>query len=412
MTAAGAGLFRYRGRRLGEPVAGQLEAPSPETVANELLALGITPIEIVALRERDDVFRAFRHRIRSRGVPPDDLIMFTRQMYTMVRAGIPIVSALRGIGQVTHSESLAQAVQEVLLRVEAGQGLTASLQEHPKVFPRLFLSTLRMGEDTGRLEEAFGQLASHLEADRETRRRIRAATRYPTLVVVAIAVALVILNVFALPVFAEVFADFGAELPWATRLLIGTSAFTAAYWPHFLVAVLAVALGARGWLGTPSGRLWWDRFKLRAPVLGSILEKATLSRFARTFSLCLRSGVPLIQAIDIAAGVAENQHVAGRLQGVRAQLERGDSLARTAAASGLFTPLVLQMLAVGEATGALEDLLYEVAEFYERDVDYELKRIAQSIEPILLLGVGLLVLVLALGVYLPMWDLARAAGGG
>jgi MSHA biogenesis protein MshG len=412
MTAAGAGLFRYRGRRLGEPVAGQLEAPSPEAVANELMGLGITPIEIVALRERDDVLAAFLGRIQRRAVSSDDLIMFTRQMYTMVRAGIPIVSALRSIGQVTHSEVLAQAVEEVLQRVEAGQGLTASLGEHPKVFPKLFLSTLRMGEDTGRLEEAFGQLASHLEADRETHRRIRSATRYPTLVIVAIAVALFILSVFVLPVFTEIFAEFGSELPWATRLLIGTSEFTSAYWPHLLALALAVALGVRGWLGTPRGRLSWDRFKLRAPVLGSILEKATLSRFARTFSLCLRSGVPLIQAIDIAAGVAENEHVSEQLQGVRSQLEGGDSLSRAAAASRLFTPLVLQMLAVGEATGSLDDLLHEVAQFYERDVDYELKRITQSIEPILLLGVGLLVLVLALGVYLPMWDLARAAHGG
>jgi MSHA biogenesis protein MshG len=397
---------------MGEPVAGQLEAASPEAVANELLGLGITPIEIVAHREREDVLAALRRGFRSRRASADDLVMFTRQMYTMVRAGIPIASALRGIGQVTHSEALAEAVEEVVQRVEAGQGLTAALQEHPKVFPRLFLNTLRMGEESGRLEEAFGQLANHLEADRETRRRIRAATRYPTLVVVAIAVALVMLNIFALPVFAEVFSEFGADLPWATRLLIGTSEFSAAYWPYFLVVAVALVIGVRAWLGTPRGRLAWDRRKLRLPVLGSILEKATLSRFARTFSLCLRSGVPLIQAIDIAAGVAENDHVAERLKGVRDQLERGDSLARTAAASGLFTPLVLQMLAVGEATGALDDLLYEVAEFYERDVDYELKRISQSIEPLLLLGIGILVLVLALGVYLPMWDLARAARGG
>lgn len=412
MTESGAGLFRYRGRRRGEPVAGQIEASSPEAVANELAEIGVTPIEIVPLWERDDALLVFRRWLRRSRVSPDDLVMFARQMYTMVRAGIPIVQALRGIAQVSHSESLELALEEVLQSIEEGQGLTAALQQHPHVFPRLFVSSLRMGEETGRLEETFAQLANHLEADRETRRRIRAATRYPMLVVAAMAVALVILNVFALPVFAEIFDEFGAELPWATKLLIGSSDFTMAYWPYLIVLALAATVGLRSWLGTPRGRLAWDRSKLRLPVLGSILEKATMSRFARTFALCLRSGIPVVQAMDVAAGVTENDHVSGQLQEVRAQLERGDSLSRTAEASGLFTPLVLQMLTVGEATGALDDLLYEVAEFYERDVDYELKRIAESLEPILLLGVGLLVLVLALGVYLPMWDLARAARGG
>jgi MSHA biogenesis protein MshG len=412
MTEPAPGIFRYRGRRRGEIVAGRLEALSPEEVANALSGIGVTPIAIAPLRERDDVLLALRHRLRRPRVSLEDLVIFARQMHTMVRAGIPIVQALRGVSQVSHSESLQRALETVVQSVEEGQGLTASLRQHPHVFPRLFVSTLRTGEETGRLEQTFAQLASHLEADRETRRRIRAATRYPIFVLAAIAVALVILNVFALPVFTEVFSEFGAELPWATRLLIGTSELTLAHWPHLLALVVAAAVGLRLWLGTPRGRLAWDHLKLRLPVLGSILEKATLSRFARTFALCLRSGIPLVQAIDLATAVAENEHVSARLQRIRGQLQRGESLARTAEASGLFTPLVLQMFSVGEATGALDDLLYQVAEYYDRDVDYELGRIAQSLEPILLLAVGVLVLLLALGVYLPMWDLARAARGG
>jgi MSHA biogenesis protein MshG len=200
------------------------------------------------------------------------------------------------------------------------------------------------------------------------------------MVVVAIGIAIVILNVFALPAFAKIFEEFNAELPLPTRILIATSQLSTRYGVHSLAALALVVWGVRAWLATPKGRERWERAKLRLPVLGLIIEKATLARFARTFALSLRSGVPMIPALGVSARVVDNSFVAGRIAEIQSHVERGEALTRTAAASGLFTPLVLQMMGVGEETGALDDLMQQVAEFYERDVEYELKRVSAGLD--------------------------------
>lgn len=405
--------FQYSGRKAGEAVLGRIEAETAQAVARQLAGAGITPFEIAPVAERGDTLGSLRARLRlrPRSVAAEDLIVFSRQMHTMTRAGIPILRAIRGIAQSTPSELLARTLEKVATDLEAGRGFGDALDAHPAVFSPLFVSTVRMGEEAGRLEEGFAQLAVYLEVDRETRKRLHAATRYPMMVVAAIVIALGILNVFALPAFAQIFEEFGAELPLPTRILIATSKLSALYWPHALVLGAGAAWALRAWLASQAGRLRWDRAKLRMPVMGPIVEKATLARFARTFSLSLSSGVPLIQALGVSARVVDNHWVAGRIAQVQEQVERGDSLTRASATTQLFTPLVLQMMGVGEETGALDELLMQVAEFYERDVEYELKRISDAIEPILIVGIGFLVLMLALGVYLPMWDLAKAARG-
>lgn len=405
------GVFAYRGRRGGEAVLGRLEAPSLEAVAERLLDLGITPIEVTPAARSEALLATLRERMRRRGVGLDELVVFARQMHSMVRGGLPMLRAIRAIAEGSSSPLLAAALQDVAQHLEAGLGLGSSLGRHPRVFPALFVSTIHMGEETGRLEEAFSQLASYLELERDTRRRVRAATRYPIAVVAAVVIAVGILNVFALPVFADIFADFGASLPWPTRLLITSSQLTRQFWPHLLLACAGMALGLRAWLRSERGRLVWDRRKLRLPLVGSILERATVARFARTLGLSVRSGVPLLHALRVAGAVLGNVWLEARIAEMRDGVERGETLTRSAVGARVFPPLVLQMLAVGEETGALDDLLEEAARFYEAEVDYELKRLSESIEPILIAVIGGLVLLLALGVYLPMWDLAKAARG-
>lgn len=404
--------FEYRGRREGRAVSGQLEAASSEAVAVHLRSVGVIPVEITEVRTSDDALAYLRARLCRRKVDLEVLIIFSRQMYAMIRAGIPIVRAIRAIAGSGDSPALTEALDDVVESVESGRELAASLQRHADIFPSLFISTIRMGEDMGRLEEAFEQLAIYLERERSTRKRLKSATRYPLLVVAAIVVALVVLSVFVLPVFAGVFAEFGAELPWATRLLIGFSELSVKYWPYGLGVALVGAAGSRVLLTTKRGRLRWHQYKLRLPVVGSILEKATLARFGRTFALAQRSGVPLIRGLNLTARVLDNEYMSERIQFVASSIERGETLTRAAAASGLFTPLVLQMMGIGEETGSVDGLLEEVADFYDREVDYELTRLGDAIEPILIVGMGILVLLLALGVYLPMWDLAGAARGG
>jgi MSHA biogenesis protein MshG len=262
---------------------------------------------------------------------------------------------------------------------------------------------------TGRLPEVFQRLAEHIEFEMDIRARIRQALRYPAMVVVAMGIALVVINLFVLPTFATVFAGFKAQLPLMTRLLLGFSAFTLAWWPALLFAGSAGVVALRSWLATPAGRYRWDRVKLRLPIAGPIVLKATLARFARSFALASRSGIPLSQAMTVVAQTVDNAWIASRIEQMRDGVERGGTLSRCAAASGIFTPVVLQMIAVGEEAGSLDDLMVEIAAMYEREVDYELKTLSSQIEPILITFLGALVLVLALGIFLPIWDLGQAA---
>ena len=390
---------------------GILEAASADAVAAQLMTGGIIPIEISEARERRDLLQELRRRLGGGAPGLTELILFSRQMHTLMRAGVPIIRALNGLAETYRNPMFKGALADVVGNLESGRDLAGSLARHPRVFSSLFVSLMQVGENTGRLDEAFLQLSAYLEMEKETRDRIKAALRYPTIVIVAIAAALAIINLKVIPVFARVYSGFGAKLPWATQVLIATSNFTVAYWPYLLTILVLSYAGTRSYVHTDEGRYRWDKLKLRIPVIGGIILRATLARFARAFSMASRSGVPLIQALTVIALAVDNEYVGDRVRSMRNGVERGESLTRTAATTGLFTPLVLQMLAVGEETGAVDEMLEQVGDFYEREVDYDLKNLSAAIEPILILGIGAIVLVLALGVFLPMWDLASAVQG-
>ena len=280
------------------------------------------------------------------------------------------------------------------------------------VFTTLFISMVSVGENTGQLDQAFRQLAGYLELERETRKRIKQATRYPLFVLIAMSVALVVINLLVIPAFAKVFEQFHADLPWPTRVLIGTSQFFQDFWWLLLLLAGGSLYAFFKWIETDAGALKWDATKLRLPIVGGIFERIALARFTRTFAMMYKAGVPLLQTLSINSASVGNRHIGQAILGMREGVERGEALTRTASSSGLFTPLVLQMMAVGEETGALDDLFVEVADFYEQEVDYDLKQLASAIEPILIVAMGIMVLILALGVFLPMWELASVAKGG
>jgi MSHA biogenesis protein MshG len=240
---------------------------------------------------------------------------------------------------------------------------------------------------------------------------VRSAIRYPLFVIVTMAVAVMIVNVFVIPTFAKAYAGFKAELPAITKGLIAFSNLTVTYWPVLLGILVALVFGFRFYVNTGRGRLAWDRFKLKIPIAGPIVRDATLARFARSFALAIRSGVPAVQALTIVAGTVDNAYMGRKIEEMREGVERGEPLRRAAADSGVFTSLVLQMMTVGEESGELDEMMGEIAEFYQRDVEYSLKNLAAQIEPVLIIGLGILVLLLALGVFLPMWDLGSAAFG-
>ena len=405
-------LFQYKARSArGDILHGQIEASSPDVVAAQLINGGTIPIDIVAASVTPDTFASLRRALLMRRPDLGDLILFCRQMYTLMKAGVPIVRGMRGLSESSRNPMMVEMLAEITDDLESGRELSTAMSRFSDVFSSLFISMVRVGENTGRLDEAFMRVGQYLELERETRERIKSALRYPAIVIVAISIALCIINILVIPAFADVFERSGLELPWATQLLITVSNLFVAWWPHMLVGIVALCLGVARYVRSDRGRYRWDKIKLRLPIVGDIIHRSTLGRFARAFSLSVRSGVPLIQALTVVSRAVDNEFVGDRILQMRNGIERGDTLTRTAAATGLFTPLVLQMLAVGEEAGAVDELLEEVAGFYEREVDYDLKNLSASIEPILIVAVGLMVLVLALGVFLPMWDLASGASG-
>lgn len=406
--------FRYRGRGgRGDLLEGVFEAATADAVAAQLINSGITPVVIEEARDRPDALAQFGLLGRRRAPDLADLILFCRQMYTLMKAGVPITQAMQGLARSTRNAALADALAQIRQTLESGRELSAALAQHPQLFSTLFVSTVRIGENTGRLDEAFLQLAEYLDRERDTRARIKSALRYPSFVLIAIALAIGVINVVVIPQFAKIFERAKVELPLATRMIVASSDFLVAWWPALLCLLIAAVAAFRLWVKSDSGAYQWDRFKLRIPLVGGIVQRATLGRFARGFSMSLSAGVPLTQALGVMAQAVDNEYIGERIRNIRTGVERGDTLTRSATAAGIFTPLVLQMLAVGEETGAVDRLLADVAGFYEREVDYDVKNLSQTIEPLLIAVLAALVLLFALGVFLPMWDLAgvKLSGG-
>lgn len=404
-------FFAYKARDArGELVQGVLESADSNGAADILFGGGITPIEITATSgPGGTVAESWLGRLFEDKVRPMDVQLFSRQMYTLLKAGVPILRGLAGLQESTTNKAFARVLQDVRESLDSGRELSAALRRQSQVFSPFYVSMVQVGEMTGLLEEIFIRLFNYLEFEREMRERVRTALRYPSFVVAAMAGAMVVINLFVIPAFAKVFAGFKAELPFMTKVLLGTSGFTIQYWPLMLALVAAAVLGFRFYTKTPNGRYWWDKLKLRLPIAGKIILKGTLARFARSFALASRSGVPIVQGLSVVAQVVDNAYITERIEQMRDGVERGESVLRTALAAGVFTPVVLQMVAVGEETGELDSLMQEIAEMYEREVEYEIRTLSAQIEPILIVGLGIMVLILALGVFLPMWDLGKAA---
>jgi MSHA biogenesis protein MshG len=403
--------FAYKGRNgQGGAVEGVQEGESPAAVARLLSARGVTPIAIRPVAEEKRAEGSLGSIRLGRGKPSaDDLMFFCRQMHTLTRSGVPLIRGVAGLAESTRNERLAEGLRQVIRDLEGGYSLSHAFNQHPDLFSPLIVGILQVGENTGRVDESFRQLAFYLERERDTRNRMKTAMRYPVMVLVAIGVAMAVINLFVIPAFAKVFAGFNAELPWATRVLLTSSRFTVEYWPFVFGGIALVIWGWLRYIRTETGRLWWDRHKLRLPVVGPILLKSTLGRFARSFAMMLKAGVPLVQGLSLLTAAVDNAYVGGLLVDMRRAIERGDSIGHTAAGLGLFPALVLQMIEVGEETGRLDEMLVEVADYYDAEVDLDLKNLGTAIEPILLLIVGVMVLILALGVFLPIWDLGKVA---
>lgn len=416
------GRFVYKARGPYGQVEGVQEAATTAQVAAILKSKGLIPVKITAdaataaalasnlgvggsmteLGSKQNV------QLFAPKVERADVMLFSRQIHTLLKAGVPILRALAGLQETTTNPAMKAIILELRRSLEAGVDLATSVATHPKIFDSFYVAMIKVGEASGQIDQVFMRLYKHLEFEQFMKQQVKSALRYPSFVIMAMVGAVTVINVMVVPAFEGVFKSLGANLPVPTKILIASSNLTLNYGWWLLGGVVVGALLFKQWIASTDGRMVWDRLLIKMPLVGPIVTQAALSRFARAFSLSLRSGVPLERALTSVAQTADNKYISARIDGMREAVTRGDSLTRAAVATGVFTPMVLQMLAIGEETGMLDELLDEIGEVYSNEVEYSLKTLAQQIEPILVIFLGAIVLLLALGVFMPMWEMGRA----
>ncbi len=408
--------FAYSGRDAqGKKVIGVIEAASTDAVAAQLFAKKITPISISPKASSSKKTGAPTAETKStsiklpgflqRKVKLEELAIFSQNMAVLLDAGVSIVTAVRQLGSTSTSPPLKSALLEIAELLEEGQSFTKVVRNHPKVFPNIYGNIIEVGESSGNLEESFNQLSRYLYTEAETRKRIKSALRYPKIVVGALIAAVAVINIFVVPAFAGFFKSFGRELPWATKVLIASSDIFTNYWPLMLIVIAIVFVGIRVFLKTPGGRYLWDKRKLSLPIIGQLLSHIMLTRFAWSFSLMMRSGVPLLQGLTLVSKSAGNQFIADKVLLIRDDIESGKTLTQAIANSKLFTAMMLQMILVGEESGRTADMFEKIATTLEKDTDYTIQKFSDMLEPTLLVCMAGMVLVLALGIFMPMYGM-------
>jgi type IV pilus assembly protein PilC len=398
--------FEYKVRdRAGAVQSGQMEAASSAAVAKTLRDKGFVPLKI-AERRMGTMNREVRLPGMGKKVKPKEVSVFSRQLATMVNSGLTLVRALSVLQEQSRNQAFVQVIADVRARVEEGSSLSVSLASHPKVFGHLYVSMVQAGEVGGALDETLNRLADTLESGVRLRSKVKSAMAYPVVVLTLIVFIVAAMLLFIVPIFSKMYAELGGELPLPTRTLVNLSNLLGKWWWLFGIIGVGSVVGFKRWIRTPDGREKWDRTKLRLPIFGKLVQKVAISRFARTMSVLSRTGVPVLQALDIVSVTAGNAMVAKALRDVQESVKRGESLAGPLGRHEVFPPMVTHMMAVGEETGALDAMLAKVADFYDQEVDDSVSALTSLIEPILIIVMGVAVGGILISLYLPMFNIA------
>jgi MSHA biogenesis protein MshG len=407
--------FNYFGRDIkGEVVQGSIERLDAKGVSQYLIAKKVTPIRIKQVGMPTANFvdahysisnRFISHFFQLKPVTAEELIMFTRQMHAVCKSGIALTQGIKNIAYSMNAGILKQALDNIVNRLHSGSNLSFALQAHTNIFDKLFISMVQVGENSGKLDIIFLQLSQYIENDLEVRQSVKTATRYPSFVLLAIFSALMAITLFVIPTFSNIFSRFDVELPLVTRVLLIISETIINYWWALLIIIVSCFMFINSWFKSRYIKYFWDKQKLTLPLVGVLINQATLARYARSLAIMLHSGVALNKAISLCADIVDNEFLAKKIILIKDSVERGESLSKSHRNAHIFTPLILQMIKVGEDTGAIDTLLIDVSDYYERQVRYHLKSLSAKLEPFLIIVMALLVLVLSLGIFLPIWEL-------
>jgi type IV pilus assembly protein PilC len=396
--------YDYKVRdRAGNMVTGQLIGDSEGLVMAKLREMGMTPVEV----KKAGVGLKMEINLRPGHVKLKSLAIFARQFATMVNSGLPILRALAILSEQTESTELKKILTQVRIDVEQGASLSGAMSKHPKAFSDLFLAMVKSGETGGVLDNVLLRLADLTEKEVELRRKIKSAMTYPIAVVVLVILLMSAMLLFVVPQFESIYAQLGGSLPLPTRVLLGVSRGVRTYWWMVLLGSAALAFGFRRWKKTPAGRQMIDSVKLRVPIFGSLFHKTALTRFSSTLGMLLRSGVPILQALDIVSETVNNKVIARAVSDVQGSVREGESIARPLGKHAVFPPMVVQMLAVGEETGAVDTMLDKVSDFYNSEVEAAVDSLTSLIEPVLIAIIGGAVGASVIALYMPMFNIIK-----
>jgi MSHA biogenesis protein MshG len=391
----------------GKAVNGKRNARNAEEVANQLVLEGYVPLDI-SQKKTNTVATTTKEKKTwfAQRVKQEELHIFCRQMYSLVHAGIPVATAVTRLAETTRNKTLTAALGSIVVSLNKGTSLHSAMAQYPKIFSNFFISLITVGENTGNLDNIFLHLAEYLELEVDITKKVKTALRYPLMVMVAIIIALLVINVFVIPAFAKLYANMNGILPLPTRILLATSNFIISYWYVLIGGTFIFSVLIRRYIQTPKGAIQWGKWQLKIPVFGWLVHRILLARFARLLSLVLRAGITAVDGIHMVGATTNNVYITHKIMGVTDLVVRGNTISTAIDKTMLFPPLIIQMIMLGEESGTMDRLLDEVADYYQREIDYDIVRISDAIEPFLLVVIGGMVLILALGIFLPIWNLA------
>jgi len=403
-------LFYYTGRdENGVLNRGEISASDSQQAANQLKNYGIIPISITEAEQGSSPLYEYIRKQLYR-VSNEDLNSFCRQMYALLRASIPINQAIKKVADGTENPLLQESLYDINKNILAGQSLSESMRDHRHIFNKVFINTIAAGESGGKLEEVFMEMSRFVSFETRAKKRFQSAIRYPIIVLLVLIGALITLTVFVIPQFAELFASLNTQLPLATRIIIAVSNFIINNGLMILIALIVSIVILRIYFRSVSGRFRLHRWLISMPILGNMVYQIVISRFARIFTILYRAGVPLNQTLRLTGEAIDNDYVSYKIEYIRNEVTKGESLSAAVTNSHFFPPLAIQMLQSGEESGMLEDMLIYVAEYYETEVDYDLARLEDLLTPVIILILGAMIMVLALGVFLPIWSAVGQIG--
>jgi len=395
------GQFSYRAlNKTGELVVGNFEAASKEEAASKLSKLNYTPL---SLQKKGGMFQ-FDFALKAQ-VKPNTILIFTKQLQSLIKAGVPLLEALHSLQEQTSDEKLQKVLKSVTAEIEMGSSFSNALKKHPHVFSVLYTNSIQIGEVSGNLDEVLNEISLFMADDIKMKQNIKKATRYPMMVMIALVLAFVVFITFVIPKFIPIFEKGGQELPTPTLIILGISNVVTGYWLPLIGLIGLAIFGFVAFYNTPKGKFLTHYYMLEAPVYGQLLRKISIQRFSRTMALLNKSGIPLVQAMEIGGNVETNEVYKEEISKIQQQIEKGVSVAGSMKKSKYFPVLMVHMIAVGEKSGTLDEMLYDVAEFNNSEIDQMVQNLTSLIEPIITVFLGIMVLILALSIFLPMWNM-------